>query len=167
MPLPPFQTDPRTEKLPSELAIHPVGFDATGWHYAQGEKTFGPVDLKELQVVFSRISDPRTLLVWKAGYKEWERAGNVPELAQFIDKPPPLPQTSQPRKKFSLWRAALLGALFMLVVRLIHTVAADNPDPYFPRNAPETGEFIGYLMAGVIIFVIVASITNLRRSKRY
>jgi uncharacterized integral membrane protein len=168
MPLPPFQTDPRTEKLPSELAIHPVGFDATGWHYAQGEKTFGPVDLKELQVVFSRISDPRTLLVWKAGYKEWERAGNVPELAQFIDKPPPLPQTSQPRKKFSLWRAALLGALFMLVVRLIHTAAAENPDPFFPPlNAPGIAEFIGYLLAGVIIFVIVASITNLRRSRGY
>jgi uncharacterized integral membrane protein len=168
MPLPPFQTDPRTEKLPSELAIHPVGFDATGWHYAQGEKTFGPVDLKELQVVFSRISDPRTLLVWKAGYKEWERAGNVPELAQFIDKPPPLPQTSQPRKKFSLWRAALLGALFMLVVRLIHTAATENPDPFFPPlNAPGIAEFIGYLLAGVIIFVIVASITNLRRSRGY
>ena len=134
MSLPPFQTDPRTQKLPPELAMHPVGFDATGWHYAQGEKTFGPVDLRELQVVLSRISEPRNLLVWKAGFKEWERAGNVPQLAQFIDKPPPLPQTSQPRKKFSLWRAALLGALFMLVVRLIHTVAADNPDPYFPTK---------------------------------
>ena len=125
------------------------------------------MDLKELQVVFSRISDPRNLLVWKAGFKDWERAGNVPELAQFIDKPPPLPQTSQPRKKFRLWRAALLGALFMLVVRLIHTAAAENPDPFFPRNAPETGEFIGYLLAGVIIFVIVAFITNLRRTRGY
>jgi len=26
MPLPPFQTDPRTQKLPPQLAIHPVGF---------------------------------------------------------------------------------------------------------------------------------------------
>jgi hypothetical protein len=25
MPLPPFQTDPRTQKLPEQLAIHPVG----------------------------------------------------------------------------------------------------------------------------------------------
>ena len=141
--------------------------NANGWHYAQGEKTFGPVDLKELQVVFSRISDPCNLLVWKAGFKDWERAGNVLELAQFIDKSPPLPQTSQPKKKLRLWRAALLGALFMLVVRLIHTAAAENPDPFFPRNAPETGEFIGYLLAGVIIFVIVAFITNLRRTRGY
>src|SRR6516165_1820869 len=119
---------------------------ANGWHYAQGEKTFGPVDLKELQVVFSRISDPRNLLVWKAGLEGWERAGNVPELAQFIDKPPPLPQTSQPKKKWSLWRAALYGALFMLVVGLIHTAAAEHPDPSLPPlNPPGIAEFIGYL----------------------
>lgn len=74
--------------------------NANGWHYAEGENTFGPVDLKEIQVVFSKISDPRNLLVWKAGFKDWERAGNVPELAGLIYKPPPLPQTSQqPRKK--------------------------------------------------------------------
>ena len=74
--------------------------NANGWHYVEGENTFGPVDLKEIQVVFSKISDPRNLLVWKAGFKDWERAGNVPELAGLIYKPPPLPQTSQqPRKK--------------------------------------------------------------------
>jgi len=38
--------------------------NANGWHYADGGKTFGPVDLAELQVVFSRISEPRNLLVW-------------------------------------------------------------------------------------------------------
>jgi hypothetical protein len=72
--------------------------NANSWHYAEGEKTFGPMDLKEIQVVLSQISDPRNLLVWKAGFKGWEQAVNVPELAEFIDKPPPLPQTSQPRK---------------------------------------------------------------------
>jgi hypothetical protein len=123
------------------------------------------MDLKELQVVLSRISDPRNLLVWRVGFEGWQRAGNVPELAEFITKPPPLP--SKPRKKFSLWRAALVGALFMLVVRLVHTVAGENVPPFFPRNAPETGEFIGYLLAGIIILVIVAYITNLRRSKGY
>jgi hypothetical protein len=97
--------------------------NANGWHYARGEKTFGPVDLKELQVVFSRISEPRNLLVWRAGFKGWERAGNVPELAQFIDKPPPLPQTSQPRKKWRLWRAALYGAIIIVLAILAGFVA--------------------------------------------
>jgi hypothetical protein len=141
--------------------------NASGWHYIEGQKTFGPVDLKEIQVVLSQISDPRNLLVWKAGFKDWERALNVPELTQFINKPPPLPQTSQPRKKSSLWRAALYGALFMLVVRLVQMAAGENSDPFFPPlNALGIAEFIGYLLPGVIIFVMIADIGNRRRSKR-
>jgi hypothetical protein len=141
--------------------------NSNGWHYAEGEKTFGPVDLKELQVVLSRISNPCNLLVWKVGFKDWERSGNVPELAEFIDKPPPLPQTSQRTKKSSLLRAALYGTLFMLVVRLIHTVAAENPEPFLPPlNAPGIAEVIGYLIPGVIIFVIFAYINNRRRRSK-
>ena len=136
-----------------------------GWHYAKGGKTFGPMDLKQMQVVLSQFSAPRNLMVWKVGFKDWERAGNVPELAQFINRPPPLPQTPQPRRKYSLWRAALLGALLMLVVRLVQTV---DGKPYFPPlNAPGIAEFIGYLLGGVIIVVIITFITNLRRSKGY
>jgi hypothetical protein len=136
--------------------------NANGWHYAQGGKTFGPVDLNEIQVILCKISDPRALLVWKAGFKDWERAGNVPELADLIYKPPPLPQTSQPRKKkSSLWRAALYGALFMLVVRLVQTAAGG--DSFFPpSNASGIAEFIGYLIPGVIIFVVFAFIRNWR-----
>jgi hypothetical protein len=138
-----------------------------GWHYAEGQKTFGPVDLKQLQAVFSRISDPRNLLVWKIGFEGWQRAGNVPELAEFFLKPPPLPLTSQPRKKSSLWRTALYGALFMLVVRLIHSVAGENPDPFFPPlNAPRIAEFIGYLIPGIIIFVTAALINNRKRASK-
>jgi GYF domain 2 len=140
--------------------------NANGWHYAQGEKTFGPVDLKELQVVLSRISDPRNLLVWRTGFEGWQRAGSVPELAQFIDKPPPLPQPSQPRKKWSLWRAALYGALFSLALRLFYIATGDITEPFLPPlNALGIAELIGYLIPGAIIFVMIADITNRRRSK--
>jgi hypothetical protein len=44
-----------------------------------------------MQVILSKISDPRNLQVWKVGFKGWERAGNVPELAELIHEPPPLP----------------------------------------------------------------------------
>jgi GYF domain 2 len=66
-----------------------------GWHYAEGGKSVGPLDLKEMQVILAKISDPRNLQVWKVGFKEWERAGNVPELAELIHEPPPLPPLSQ------------------------------------------------------------------------
>ena len=59
-----------------------------GWHYAKGGKKFGPMDLKQMQVVLFQFSAPRNLMVWKVGFKDWERAGNVPELAQFINRPP-------------------------------------------------------------------------------
>jgi GYF domain 2 len=62
-----------------------------GWHYAQGQKSFGPLDLSKMQEVFSKASNPRNILVWKVGFKEWKRAEDVPELAGLIYKPPPLP----------------------------------------------------------------------------
>ena len=62
-----------------------------GWHYAQGQKSFGPLDLSKMQEVFSKASNPGNILVWKVGFKEWKRAEDVPELAGLIYKPPPLP----------------------------------------------------------------------------
>jgi len=67
-----------------------------GWHYAKGKKTVGPLDLKQMQIVLSKVSDPRNLQVWRVGFKDWERAGNVQELAEFIHKPPPLPEPPEP-----------------------------------------------------------------------
>jgi hypothetical protein len=40
-----------------------------------------------MQVILSKISDPRNLQVWRVGFKGWERAGDVPELAEFIHAP--------------------------------------------------------------------------------
>jgi GYF domain 2 len=69
------------------------------WHYAEGDKTVGPLDVEEMQIVLSKISDPRNLRVWRVGFKDWERAGNVQELAELIYKPPPLPQITRLRRK--------------------------------------------------------------------
>jgi hypothetical protein len=62
-----------------------------GWHYAQGQKSVGPLDLSKMQEMFSNASNPRNILVWKVGFKEWKRAEDVPELAGLIHEPPPLP----------------------------------------------------------------------------
>lgn len=82
-----------------------------GWHYAEGGKAVGPLDSTEMQVILSKISDPRNLQVWKVGFKGWERAGNVPELAEFIKEPPPLPHEPPPlpqtthRTSQGIWRS--------------------------------------------------------------
>ena len=40
-----------------------------GWHYAEG--AVGPLNLKEMQAVLSKIPDPHNRQVWKAGFKGW------------------------------------------------------------------------------------------------
>ena len=100
-----------------------------GWHYAEDGKAVGPLDSKEMQVILSKISDPRNLQVWKVGFKDWERAGNVPELAEFIHEPPPLPHEPPPmpqtthRTSQGIWRSA--AAISVCVA-----VAAAHSGPY-------------------------------------
>jgi hypothetical protein len=54
------------------------------------------------------------------------------------------------------------------LLRTVQAAAGENLRSFFPPlNAPGIAEFIGYLLSGVIIFVIIAYITNLRRSKGY
>jgi GYF domain 2 len=102
--------------------------NANGWHYAEGGKTFGPVDLKELQVILFRISDPRDLLVWRVGFEGWQRVGDVPELAQLIDKPPPLPKTPEPdtvpKRRGREWKWHFLQST--LLVLIASAVAMSN-----------------------------------------
>jgi hypothetical protein len=83
---------------------------SNGWHYAEGEKTVGPLDLKALQTVLSSVPDPHSLLVWKAGFKGLVPAKDVLELVELISKPPPLPKPTEPRSKRwstqGVWRSA-------------------------------------------------------------
>jgi hypothetical protein len=63
---------------------------ADGWYYVDIDKTFEPLDLKQMQAVLSKVADPRNVLVWKTGLQNWERAKNVREIAALIS--PPLPK---------------------------------------------------------------------------
>ena len=80
-----------------------------GWHYAQGQKSFGPLDLSKMQEVFSKASNPRNILVWKVGFKEWKRAEDVPELAGLIYKPPPLQSGSEGYRGGGRWVGLFSG----------------------------------------------------------
>jgi Protein of unknown function (DUF2569)/GYF domain 2 len=156
--------------------------NANGWHYAQGEKTFGPVDLKELQVILSRISDPRNLLVWRAGFEGWQRAGNVPELAQPIDKPPPLPQTSQPRKSANSQqqtdpKLTGIGGWLILValgqifgpIRLLVSIAQyySTLDSNIIGKLPVTFAGEAVINFFVLVLSIYTAVLFFRKSKRF
>jgi uncharacterized protein DUF4339 len=111
-----------------------------GWHYVHAGQTIGPLDLKQMQTVLSQISDPRNLLVWKAGLKDWQRAEVVPELAAVIQTPPPLPKMNELPRGLNMpegaWRdavaislciamAGLTGGIFAALGMLPVAVALD------------------------------------------
>jgi hypothetical protein len=66
------------------------------WYYAQGEEPVGPLSLADLTTILSKAPTSKDVLVWRDGFAGWQRAGDVPELARFIVKPPPVrPPASQ------------------------------------------------------------------------
>lgn len=62
------------------------------WYYAVENKEVGPLSLADLTAALSHVSNARDVLVWRAGFEQWQRAASVPELAAIVIKPPPLPQ---------------------------------------------------------------------------
>ena len=99
-----------------------------GWHYAEGGKTVGPLALNEMEAVLCTVPDPRNLRVWKVGFKDWERAGNVQELAEFIYKPPPLPQEPKLHRKpltsQEVWRSAAAIGISVAVTLAVGGIGA-------------------------------------------
>ena len=81
---------------------------------------FYPLDSAELQILLTKVPDPRNLWVWKVGLKDWIRAGDIQELAAFIHKPPPFPQGNRLRSKpwaaEGVWRSAAAIAVSLAVV---------------------------------------------------
>lgn len=61
------------------------------WYYAARDQSVGPISLSKLKQVLSRTSGAKDVLVWRDGFANWEKASSVPELADHVIKPPPLP----------------------------------------------------------------------------
>jgi hypothetical protein len=60
------------------------------WYYAEGGKPIGPMALTELTAVLSRVANAIDIPVWRNGFGQWQRAGEVRELRAYVIKPPPL-----------------------------------------------------------------------------
>ncbi len=51
------------------------------WHYASGGKAIGPVGVEEMRRLISAGSIGDDTLVWRPGFEDWKRRGEVDELA--------------------------------------------------------------------------------------
>jgi len=58
------------------------------WYYAEGDKSVGPVTLKALKVILSRLTDARDVLIWHAGFAGWQKAATIRELSETFTQPP-------------------------------------------------------------------------------
>jgi GYF domain 2 len=66
------------------------------WYYSVEGKAVGPLSLADLTTILSHISNAKDVIVWQSGFEHWKRAADVPELAAFVIKPPPLPPVPPP-----------------------------------------------------------------------
>lgn len=61
------------------------------WFYEDGFQSQGPVPFEGLLAVLASQSDWRRTFVWRAGFRDWMPAADVPEISVSLTKPPPLP----------------------------------------------------------------------------
>jgi uncharacterized membrane protein YhaH (DUF805 family) len=58
------------------------------WYYAKGRERVGPVDAHALKAALAESGDARNVLVWRPGFADWTRAGEVAELGIAGALPP-------------------------------------------------------------------------------
>ena len=62
-----------------------------GWFYNENGKPSGPRSIDALITFVRKQRDPHNVLVWNTGHEEWRLAKDVPQIAELIFKPPPIP----------------------------------------------------------------------------
>ena len=84
------------------------------WYYAvHGDRT-GPVTVQQLREALARLPNAGDVLVWRDGFPDWKRVGEVPELRpQGVAPPPPPTRTpgQSPYQPPQGTRAASFGDL--------------------------------------------------------
>jgi uncharacterized membrane protein YhaH (DUF805 family) len=69
---------------------------ADGWHYAEGERVIGPISEEQLLAAINQRRDGQDVLVWRNGFQNWQRAGDVPELKPRLAAASALPGQATP-----------------------------------------------------------------------
>jgi membrane protease subunit (stomatin/prohibitin family) len=59
------------------------------WHLAEDGRTLGPFTAPQLAELVTQGRLQRTTPIWRAGFADWQAAGQVPEVANLLGPPPP------------------------------------------------------------------------------
>jgi hypothetical protein len=123
------------------------------WYYAQSGKSVGPVSLSDLRTVFSGILTAENILVWRTGFPEWVRAGDVAQLATFFKEqssallPPVIPiaeRASHNSASSGKMRtiAGSVASVAAMVVAAASMRALSHPATTAPRPTPNPATLI-------------------------
>lgn len=66
------------------------------WYYSDNNNSVGPLSFADLSTILAHVPNGKDVLVWQIGFENWKKASTVPELIEFVIKPPPLPSTPPP-----------------------------------------------------------------------
>jgi hypothetical protein len=65
------------------------------WYYAQNERGVGPLEFEVLQTELAKTPNWREVLVWRAGFDGWRKAGTVDEIVERFVEPQSIPRTER------------------------------------------------------------------------
>jgi hypothetical protein len=74
-----------------------TGEKKSNWYYAKGQETVGPISQDKLVALLRSVSRLNDVFVWRTGFQDWMKVGDLPQLLRAIDRPPPLPETGVAR----------------------------------------------------------------------
>ena len=74
------------------------------WYYADRGGQTGPLSLEELKETLATTPDARSVLVWCEDFRDWKKAGDVPELKKQTAIPsPPLTGAIEKSRQQAFW----------------------------------------------------------------
>lgn len=73
------------------------------WYYVDHTGQIGPVALEQLKETLPRLSEPENVLVWRAGFSDWMKACDVPELAADTSRTAQPPTDQMPTWRVKWW----------------------------------------------------------------
>lgn len=73
------------------------------WYYADYKGQVGPLTLEQLRKIIPKLSEPASVMVWRDGFADWARAGDVIELREQTLRPPPPPSDQMPTWRVKWW----------------------------------------------------------------
>ncbi|WP_442868642.1 DUF805 domain-containing protein [Bradyrhizobium sp. CCBAU 51745] len=124
------------------------------WYYAENGEAKGPLPFELLGQHLLSVRDADRLLVWRHGLDAWTVARELPELAVFVSRPPPVP--AAPKQETSALQqdrpvdsaTSLRTAFFSFKGRMGRT------------------EYVGVLVASIVAFaVVVAAVKGIPDAK--